>query len=80
MLGLKQNVCRVQESRDWIISSDRNVRHITNSIIEINEVRVRLPDSLVTLPLNTWSAVRTGVGKRLHTLPSHPAMREPQGI
>ena len=57
---------------------------VTNSTIEIQipEVGVQLPERRrVTQHLySQCMTVRTGVGKRLHTLPSHPTLGELRGV
>ena len=57
------------------IFSFSQFRAMTNSNIEIPEVRVQLPQSLVgNIALACKTVCRpTSVGKHLHTLPSQPA-------
>ena len=57
-----------------------NLHDVTNSITEIPQVRVQLLEWQVTLHLSTHTTACTGVGKQLHTLPSHPTLGEPQSF
>ena len=52
---------------------------MTNSIIQIPEIRMQLSEGRATLHLHVRQYVHC-VGKRLHTLDSHPTLRESQGF
>ena len=53
---------------------------MTNSINEIPKVGVQLLEWRATLHVYVLQYTYTGVGKRLHTLPSHQTLCEPQGF
>ena len=74
----KGNRC-VKESYVRIIFRDSSLYDITNSVIEIlwSQSAAARVGSNTTLVLITICA---GVGKQLHTLPSHPTRVEPRGF
>ena len=51
---------------------------MTNSLSEIYDVGVQLPDWRETLPSRRmYDSIHVDAGKRLHLLPSHPRLGEP---
>ena len=66
----------VQSSMSGLLSAI--VIFVTNFIIEIPEVGVQLAARVAGNTALVYMTVCASVGKRLHTLPSHPIMGQPQ--
>ena len=49
-------------------------------VTEIPKVGVLLPEWWVTLHQYVYMTVHSGLGKWMHTLPSHPVLGAPQGL
>ena len=57
-----------------------DLRSLTSFIIDIHDVGGYIYSGVEGSTALAGMTVCTGVGKRLHTLPSHPMLAEPQGV
>ena len=76
---LKDSVCCAKGPMSGFTFSCTYRHDVTNSIIDIPEVGVQLPELAGNSALVSMTA-RTGVGKQLHALTSHQVSGEPLGF